>query len=405
VLGDAVDGGGHGAALLFGESYMASRRAWCSAEGEAVDADAALTPLGRVAVWSHAKGDYFMDLASAMLRSSHCFPGIPIVWTHDPGVHCSAGTASLAVVSVFTWEQFEMPPPFMPAVLWTAEQLQVEWPRAPVLSVVSRVPRPGQSFIPQAFLRNVPLDTPPSLRLFEDDVGARPLAVGYFNSHCTTERQLLFALLQRMLGPRLVVARGWCAGERANSADEHFPGVWSDRGTLVAMSVFRMVISMENTDVPQYVTEKLVNGFLSGAVPIHWGSRDFTASVFNARAFVSVHDFDDMVAAAEYIAALAMDVNRLRAMRAEPVGVDMAHLNDVLRWDVNNAKAFPAETMQLGRGLRAAWGATGGDALIDGTGGGTASMVVTADGSAAAVSDGYDGDALPGTALSDNVAT
>jgi len=42
---------------------------------------------------------------------------------------------------------------------------------------------------------------------------------------------------------------------------------------------------MENSDVPGYVSEKILHAFLSGTVPIYFGSR-FVFEIFNPKAFI-----------------------------------------------------------------------------------------------------------------------
>ncbi len=66
-----------------------------------------------------------------------------------------------------------------------------------------------------------------------------------------------------------------------------------------------MIIAMENADVPGYVTEKVLNAFLAGAIPIQWGATVAAKRIFNPAAMVSMDDFPNMSDAAKYIAQLA----------------------------------------------------------------------------------------------------
>ncbi|EED90150.1 THAPSDRAFT_269403, partial [Thalassiosira pseudonana CCMP1335] len=50
-------------------------------------------------------------------------------------------------------------------------------------------------------------------------------------------------------------------------------------------SHYRYALVMENTEVEGYVSEKILDAFLSGTVPIYFGSR-FVFNVFNPRAFI-----------------------------------------------------------------------------------------------------------------------
>ncbi|CAK0823016.1 unnamed protein product, partial [Prorocentrum cordatum] len=48
---------------------------------------------------------------------------------------------------------------------------------------------------------------------------------------------------------------------------------------------YRFALVFENKLVPGYVTEKIVNAFLAGSIPIYWGS-SAVLDVFNADAFI-----------------------------------------------------------------------------------------------------------------------
>mmetsp|Transcript_7023 Transcript_7023/g.15523 ORF Transcript_7023/g.15523 Transcript_7023/m.15523 type:complete len:121 (+) Transcript_7023:1-363(+) len=50
-------------------------------------------------------------------------------------------------------------------------------------------------------------------------------------------------------------------------------------------SRYRYALVMENNDAPGYVSEKILHAFLSGTVPIYFGSR-FVFEIFNPKAFI-----------------------------------------------------------------------------------------------------------------------
>ena len=52
----------------------------------------------------------------------------------------------------------------------------------------------------------------------------------------------------------------------------------------------KFVIAFENTSTVGYTTEKIVNAFASGAIPIYWGNPEITKE-FNAGSFINCHDF------------------------------------------------------------------------------------------------------------------
>eukprot|EP00929_Paragymnodinium_shiwhaense_P120979 TRINITY_DN93071_c0_g1_i1.p1 TRINITY_DN93071_c0_g1~~TRINITY_DN93071_c0_g1_i1.p1 ORF type:complete len:724 (-),score=125.32 TRINITY_DN93071_c0_g1_i1:45-2216(-) len=69
-------------------------------------------------------------------------------------------------------------------------------------------------------------------------------------------------------------------------------------------SGYRFALVFENRITRHYVTEKIVNAFLGGTVPIYWGS-PFVNRIFNPRAFINVNNFPSFEAAVEYILEVA----------------------------------------------------------------------------------------------------
>jgi hypothetical protein len=59
--------------------------------------------------------------------------------------------------------------------------------------------------------------------------------------------------------------------------------------------------------------------------------------------------------AAKDVAALAVNVTRLRAMRAEPVSLDLDTLNLKLRWLHNDGAGFKAEGEAVRQQLSEVW--------------------------------------------------
>jgi len=54
----------------------------------------------------------------------------------------------------------------------------------------------------------------------------------------------------------------------------------------------KFVVTMENTKVAHYITEKLINGFRSGIIPIYWGSQH-VAEHFNSKRFIILEDISE----------------------------------------------------------------------------------------------------------------
>lgn len=306
-------------------------------------------------MWSYGGGDFFKDFGSIMFQQA--FPETRgVVWTHDPAVLLGPSSLPVAVVTHFANYQHAPLPLLVPAVFWSAEpdRVTIPWPVTPEVVVIAEwadaIVTMEDVFVPQWALRGVPAHTPPSLRLYDDNIASRPLTVAYVSSHCVERRERLFAEVLKVVGPAQARARGKCSRN-----DAQVEGIWTGDALLQSLSQFRCVIAVENSDIPGYVTEKILNAFLAGAVPIHGGASQYAKSVFNPKAFISIDDYGSLEEAARGIADICSNGTRLRAMRAEPIAINMARLNEALRWKDNNCSGFKQEIGVFRRRLLEAW--------------------------------------------------
>jgi hypothetical protein len=81
---------------------------------------------------------------------------------------------------------------------------------------------------------------------------------------------------------------------------------------------------VENCRKPGYVTEKIVNAFRSGAIPIYWGAPDVTR-YFNAKAFVDMADFATVDACVNFVKSMTDSVKN--RMLEEPALTDDPLIN------------------------------------------------------------------------------
>lgn len=74
------------------------------------------------------------------------------------------------------------------------------------------------------------------------------------------------------------------------------------------ISQYKFVIAFENTKQETYITEKIVNGFLSNTIPIYWGS-DNIHDYFNCDRFINISDDSDetIITISKYIINLMND--------------------------------------------------------------------------------------------------
>jgi alpha(1,3/1,4) fucosyltransferase len=63
---------------------------------------------------------------------------------------------------------------------------------------------------------------------------------------------------------------------------------------------YKFTASLENTQEPGYTTEKLLHPMSTLSLPIYWGNEKVSEE-FNTSSFISIHDFESVEAAVEYI--------------------------------------------------------------------------------------------------------
>lgn len=168
------------------------------------------------------------------------------------------------------------------------------------------------------------------------NIDRRQRLAAYLYYRCLPHREEFFRRLQQKAnensantaegktreGIQLAVdALGKCTGgtglRKQHSGGSRFhPSYYAEAVNIYSDYLF--VIAFENTKLDGYVTEKIVTAFLSGAIPIYWGSPKIM-EIFNPEAFIYVSGQDDFDRAIEEIFAVANDVERQRRMRTAPL--------------------------------------------------------------------------------------
>jgi hypothetical protein len=80
-------------------------------------------------------------------------------------------------------------------------------------------------------------------------------------------------------------------------------------------------LAFENSSYPGYATEKIVQAFAAGTVPIYWGD-PLIEREYNGKAFINCHNFPDFDAVIEEIKRVDQDDARYRSMLEEPALVN-----------------------------------------------------------------------------------
>lgn len=130
-------------------------------------------------------------------------------------------------------------------------------------------------------------------------------------------RNSFYRLLQKRTGNR-VANLGKALANEPHAGVGAYGNHSNNRDTFVN---FKFVIAFENKAIRGYISEKLINPFLAGAVPIYLGAPD-VAQHFNPKRFINVDDFASFDACIDEVLRLDADPKAFAAMVSEPCLID-----------------------------------------------------------------------------------
>lgn len=84
---------------------------------------------------------------------------------------------------------------------------------------------------------------------------------------------------------------------------------------------YKFVICCENTSLPGYVTEKIVNAMIAKAIPIYFGTPD-VVRFFNPASFINVHDFKTLEDMVQYVIYVDQNDELYHKMLLQPWFID-----------------------------------------------------------------------------------
>ena len=144
----------------------------------------------------------------------------------------------------------------------------------------------------------------------------RPYLLAYCHSHKVDEREKLFNLFVEKTSADKCHAFSACCGKYPSTRKPKIEGFWWSDSLIDTYKNYKFVIAMENCKQEGYVTEKIVNAFYSGAIPIYWGSSTIT-DFFNEKAFINVSNFPSLENCVNY--AISMSDAERAKMLSEPI--------------------------------------------------------------------------------------
>lgn len=92
---------------------------------------------------------------------------------------------------------------------------------------------------------------------------------------------------------------------------------------------YKFALALENTSYKGYTTEKIVEAFAAGGIPIYWGDPD-VKTYFNEKAFINLMDYSTVEEAIEEIKRIDNDQELYRKYLLEPAVLPEYQLNTEL---------------------------------------------------------------------------
>ena len=101
-------------------------------------------------------------------------------------------------------------------------------------------------------------------------------------------------------------------GSFSSSQDSREELNWMEQKIAFSLQ-YKFSIAIENTSYPGYVTEKIVNAYAAGCIPIYYGDPTIVED-FNPESFVNLHDYESFEDAVEVIKKIDQDDESYRKM-------------------------------------------------------------------------------------------
>ena len=184
----------------------------------------------------------------------------------------------------------------------------------------------------------------------------RKYLIAYCNSNPVPIREKIFNLFIKKAGINKCHAYGKCyGGLYPLTKKSNIKGGWGDEELIDTYKNYKFVIAMENDSVPGYITEKIINAFYSGAIPIYWGDNIVT-KFFNENAFINVNNYKNLEHCVNSV--INMTDYQIKKMMNEPIYKNNALIN-LLNDDYNSRNGNVYLTEYMTR-FKSWWDTSGG---------------------------------------------
>lgn len=101
-----------------------------------------------------------------------------------------------------------------------------------------------------------------------------------------------------------------------------------DGGKIDIASDYRFMVCFENDLYPGYVTEKVIDSWAAGCLPLWWG--DDAAKILNNRAIINAKDFDSLSTFVDFVIATDIDPEAMDMFANQPLFSELPTLQPLI---------------------------------------------------------------------------
>lgn len=274
-----------------------------------------------VTIGSEGKGSWGKRIINGLIGP--IAPKFP--WFKKPSfLYANTQECNFVVKSHFNNEEPPWNRSMKPYLLWSGESYTVPVPpnASKYLHIASTfMDDPNSIYVPYV------LDSP---YLYQERClnGDRKYLLAYCSSNPVILREILFNKFVEKAGKDQCHALGKCFGGMYQETHRKLEGTWESEQLIDEYKKYKFVFAIENKKVPGYVTEKIMNAFHAGAIPIYWGS-DNIGELFNSDAFINVSDFDSFDACVNHVTSMSEEnIEKMREQEIYNKNSDIIHLLD-----------------------------------------------------------------------------
>jgi hypothetical protein len=270
-------------------------------------------------VGSEGMGKYGKRLINYLIKLK--YPNKNIIWINN-------NKANIIVRSHFLWEEPVWNNKKKPYIYWSGESYDINNLKYDSKSLyIYSVMKDNIHWVPYCSLI---FNYKEQQKLYPFDINRK--LCGYCNSNPVKFREDFIDLLADKDTTNGVYALGKCTGTSKKINKKKIDGGYSTNEMYKEYSNYAFIICMENNIENGYITEKILNGYKSGSIPIYWGDSKTVKKLFNPKSFICINDYNTSEECIDYILNLYNDKTNLIKMANEPMFTDNI-IPDILQID------------------------------------------------------------------------